>query len=276
MRGLAHVLFLIYFLLMPLEARPLVFAPLPYSHKEDLFEDFSPMIRYLEQTLHTSITFRYESKYDYLIEAFVQNKIDIAYLGPLPLRILMEKFPDALPLVSFNEKNGKQNYRCVLVKFPEDTIDTSKPKTITVALTQPLSTCGYFMSDVLLNSSLHLPLKKVQYRYVNNHDEVALSVIRGDYLLGGMKESLAQEYYSLGLRIFAYSDFVPGFALVINAQTVSPEQIIAIKQALLSAPSSVYSTWGSSISHGMSDARKEDYLRLDIKKLNEIPQEGNF
>jgi len=134
MRRLAHILGLISALLFSLYAKPLVFIPAPYAQKEDLFEDFSPMLRYVEERLHTPITFQYEERYSNLIESFLQNKIDIAYLGPLALHRLMEKCPTALPLISFNENNGTSNERCVLVEFPEDSIDFKHPETITVAL----------------------------------------------------------------------------------------------------------------------------------------------
>jgi len=276
MHHLTHALCLILCLLFPLYARPLVFTSFPYTQQKSLFDDFAPMLRYLEESLHTPITFHYEAKYNDIIDLFQQNKIDIAYLGPLPLRILMEKAPDALPLVSFNEKNGKPNFQCVLVKFPEDTIDFTKPQTITIALTKPSSMCGYFMSNVLLNTYAHLPLKVVHYRYINNHDEVALSVIRGEYFLGGMKKSIAQEYRSLGLQILSYSAPLVGPAIVVNRQTVTKEQIEIIKQALLSAPASHYSTWGEFISHGTYEVSPEKYLSIDIKEVKTIPQKGNF
>ncbi len=91
-------------------------------------------------------------------------------------------------------------YRCALVKFAGDTL--SPKATLKVALTQPTSTCGYTKTKVLVNDYLHTNLDTMLYRYVGTHDEVALSIIRGDFQMGGMKESIAKEYASLGLGVY--------------------------------------------------------------------------
>jgi len=263
--------------LTSLDARPIIFASLPHANIQRVFEDFSPMTNYLESALHEKIEFRYEKQYDDIIEQFATNKIDIAYFGPLPFLVLAKKFPSALPIVTFHESDGKNSYRCALVKFAKDTVDFKTQPRPKIALTQPLSTCGYTKTKILLKDYYHQDLSKMLYRYAGKHDEAALGVIRGDFLLAGIKESVAQEYKSLGLEIVSVSALLPGFTLVANTQTLSPEQIETIQKTLLQAPKEVYETWGKELSHGMSkpDAALFNGHSMDLLEFD-VPPSGNF
>lgn len=235
------------------------------------------MTSHLENALNEKIEFRYEKKYDDIIEQFATNNIDIAYFGPLPFSVLYKKFPSALPIVTFHDSDGKSSYRCALVKFAKDTIDFKSEIPPKVALTQPLSTCGYTRTKVLIKDHFNQDLSKMLYRYVGKHDEAALSVIRGDFLLAGIKESVALEHKSLGLEIVSVSALLPGFTLVVNTKTLSAKQIETIKKTLLSTPKEVYETWGKDISYGMSetDISLFDALMVNLQEFN-VPQSGNF
>ena len=268
-------LFIALFISFSLHACPLVFAPLPFFNSNQILEDFFPMVNYLEEALDENIAFHYEKKYDDIIAAFKANKIDIAYFGPLPFLTLQKSFPYALPIITFHESDGERGYRCALVKFAGDTL--SPKATLKVALTQPLSTCGYTKTKVLVNDYLHTNLDTMPYRYVGTHDEVALSIVRGDFQMGGMKESIAKEYASLGLEVIQTTSLIPGFSLVVNTQTLSLEQIEKIKSILLAAPKEVYQTWGKDIRYGMSETDMEMFrhLKSEIETFN-IPQSGSF
>lgn len=259
------------------QARPIVFAPLPLSNTQKAFEDFNPMVTHLEKALGETIAFRYEKKYDDVIALFQENKIDIAYLGPLPYITLREQFPFAKPLITFHEKDGKKGYRCALVKFAKDTIDTTNIKALKVALTQPLSTCGYTKTKFLLEKNMNLNLDEALFRYLGQHDEVALSIIRGEFMIGGMKESIAKSYASLGLQILETSSYFPSFSLIVNTNTLTEEQIDTIKKRLLTTSKEVYKTWGKDISHGMSEADEKLFQKIVFSpKHFSIPQSGNF
>jgi len=269
--------FFTFFLCLSLEARPIVFAPLPFFNTNKVLEDFFPMVNYLEEGMDENIAFHYEKKYDDLIAAFKANKVDIAYFGPLPFLALQKSFPSALPIITFHESDGAKGYRCALVKFAGDTLSDIPTKKLKVALTQPLSTCGYTKTKVLINTYLHSNLDTMLYRYVGTHDEVGLSIVRGDFHIGGMKESIAKEYASLGLEIIDTTPLIPGFSLVVNTQTLSFEQIAKIKAILLSTPKEVYEKWGKDISYGMSetDLKMFENLKSDMESFT-IPHSGSF
>lgn len=261
----------------PLEARALIFASLPYKNNTAIVEDFAPMFRYLERDINRSVEFRFEPSYQKLIADFIDDKIDIAYMGPLPTLALMKQDASALPVVTFNDAKGKNGYRCVLVKFTPDMLELEHPQTLKVALTEPLSTCGYFSTAPLVQTYAKASLSTMHYRYVHKHDEVALAVLRGEFHLGGMKESIAESYRSLGLEIIAYSPIVPSFALILNTKTLSSEQIEAIRTRLLNAPAQEYASWGKEISWGVQAVHPDTYRHMQLFfDVESIPQEGNF
>ncbi len=260
-----------------MEARSLTFSPSPMNDTQTVFEEFTRMVNYLEEKLGQKIDFHYEKKYDDRITSFKENKIDLAYFGPLPLATLRKNFHSAIPLLTFNEPNGKSGYRCVLVQFAKDEIDFLKSENIKVALTQPLSTCGYMQTKVLLKAYANKNIEAMKFNYLGNHDEVALSIIRGNFEVGGMKESIAKEYESLGLKTLYTSQMLPSFTLVANANTLNAKEIAKIKKILLEAPKEVYKTWGKSISYGFSEIDLESLDALKVDRLNNnIPQNGNF
>ncbi len=276
MRWISYV-GLIVILLLPLEGRELIFASLPYKNNAGIVEDFAPMLRYLESDLNQSVNFRFEPSYRKLIADFIDDKIDMAYMGPLPTLALMKQDASAHPIVTFNDADGKNGYRCVLVKFAPDVLPMEHPQTLKVALTEPLSTCGYFSTAPLIQTFTEAPLSSMHYRYVHTHDEAALSVLRGEFHLGGMKESIAESYRSLGLEIIAYSPVVPGFTLVVNTQTLSQEQIETIRARLLNAPFKEYASWGKEISFGVQAVHADTYRSMQFfPEVENIPQEGNF
>lgn len=245
----------------------LVFAPLPILNKKDVYEDFYPMIKLLEKKLNKKIVFFYSENYENILEEFKKSQIDLAYLGPLPYLKLQEQCEFLEPLVFFKNENDSKFYTCSLVKF------TKSENIKKVALTQPLSTCGYLAVNSLLNNKL----QDYKYKYLGKHDEVALSIIKGEYDIGGVKTSIVKDYYHLGLEEISRTDNLPGFTLVGNSKTLSKNELNELQNILLNINKQEYSTWGKEIKYGMEKVFDEDYdeLRKMFKNLD-IPKKDNF
>jgi hypothetical protein len=62
---------------------------------------------------------------------------------------------------------------------------------VRIALTQPLSTCGFLAASGLLREH-GSDLAKNFYRYVNKHDEVAMAVVRGEFDAGASRPPSAR------------------------------------------------------------------------------------
>ena len=248
------------------------FAPLSTREATNNIKEFLSMTYYLENKLSVDFNYIYKKDYKDILNGFENQTIDLAYLGPLPLITLLKKYPYIEPIVTFKNKNGSSKYRCVLAKFKNDSFDKDKP--IKVALTQPLSTCGYLMTSKLLKDEFAIDLREQKYHYTMSHTSALLAVLQGDFLIAGAKDTIARQFESLGMEIIAQSDYLPGLSLVANKKTLSQKQIDDIRNSLLSIPQETIKNWEGFMSHGMTKASIKDYGTLNINV--DIPQHGNI
>lgn len=271
-----HLYFVLLFCSMLLAKEPIVFAPLPMQDKNTILRQFYPMIEYLQKKTKREFKVSHYKNYETLLDNFIQGNIDLIYLGPLPFVTLQEKYPDIEPLVFFKDKDGASFYTCSLIAFMDNDIDFTQPiKDKKIALTQPLSTCGYLgVSKILQLADSNI--EENHYNYVCRHDTVALHVAQKKAELGGLKTSIAKQYHGIGIDILATTDPMPMFVLAGNTKTLSFDTLQAIQSILLKTPLSQYKNWGEKIRYGTKKASLEDYKYLiEIKKGLDIPQKGN-
>ncbi|MEW6514867.1 MAG: PhnD/SsuA/transferrin family substrate-binding protein [Pseudomonadota bacterium] len=257
-------------------AEPLAFAPLPMESPETVSTQWKPLLDYLGKSLGEPVRIEYSDDYGKILDKFRAGKLDLAYLGPLPYVTLKEKFPAATPVVHFNEQNGQPTYSCAIVALEERKLALKNIKGLRIALTQPLSTCGYLSTDGLLRRA-GSDLEKNRYRYLDKHDAVALAVARGDYDAGGLKTAIGRKYLHLGLMVLAESPPLPSFALIANGTRLSAERIEQIRQALTRAQPGTTKSWGDNIRHGAVPANDRDYDAVrQLRGRADIPERDNF
>ncbi len=260
----------------PASGQILIFAPLPMENPDTVVSQWKPLLHYLEQELDLQIQIHYAKDYADIIDSFSANRIDLAMFGPLPYVQLRAQFPPATPLVIFHEPDGEPFYTCSIIALEEKVTTSYQHQKMKVALTQPLSTCGYFSTNGLLQQ-FDTSLDQHLYRYHGKHDAVAIAVARGDMDAGGLKTGIGRKYSHLGLVEIAETAPLPGFSLIANNQRLSPELIGRIRQLIVTAPAAQRSNWGDNIRHGATTAADADYD--PIRRLNPgapIPTEGNF
>lgn len=271
---------IILFLLIPsyffASNKVLTFAPLPLEDIKTIHLQFSPMIKYLEKKLNVKIEIDHNKSYDDILKKFANGKVDIAYLGPLPYLALDKRFNQTVPLVNFKNKFGKVSYTCSLVGFIGERDLLEEKTNLKVALTQPLSTCGYlFVNDILKKSNINIEENK--YRYLGRHDKVALSVVRDEFLIGGLKSEIAKKYHHLGLEEIKVSNPIPNFILVGNGKTLDQKILDNLKSSMISVPKNELNTWYKSLKYGTRETNKDDYKHLrELIDSTVIPHESNF
>jgi len=251
----------------------LTFTPLPIKKQSKLAEEFLPLYSYIEKKTGIKTKFVYENDYSTIIEKFKQNKIDIVLLGPLPYAKLNQTYKFNEPIITFKQKSGNPYYKCVLAKFGKDKINFDEK--LKIALTQPLSTCGYYMTNILLKNKYNINLEEQSYDYIMSHSNVLIQVLEGNFNIAGVKDNIAHGFSSLGIRVIEQSKYLPGFSLIVNTKTVSPEEIKTIQNIILSIPQSSYQKWEGISSNGFVKANKELYKNIEID-FNKIPQTGNI
>lgn len=264
-----------------IHAETLRFALLPMEDHETVINQFRPMTTYLEKHLGVTIEFQCSEIYSEILEQFRRSQIDLAYLGPMPYVTLRKSYPQAEPLVHFNERSGQATYTCALVTFPDAVFDIYDASNRKIALTQPLSTCGYLAARELMHRN-GSELNRNYFRYLNQHDTVALSVVRGEFDAGCLKTAIGKKYTHLGLQILAETPPLPSFTLVANTRTLSAELISRIRMVLPALDPhgkdrELLSAWGDNIRYGAVSASDGnfDVIREMIGQTG-IPPMGNF
>jgi phosphonate transport system substrate-binding protein len=262
------------------QAGSIRFAPLPMENRETIVTQFRPLTAYLEQCLDVKIEYVYLDNYSDLIEKFRQKAVDLAYLGPLPYVELRAQYPQAEPLVQFKERSGQATYTCAIVSFPDAAFDLTTAEKRKIALTQPLSTCGYLSTSGLMRRS-GSSLERNYYRYLGQHDAVALSVLQGEYDAGGLKTAIARNYVHLGLQIMAETPPLPGFALVANSDTLSSEMMSRLRQELIALDPAgkhkeMLEAWSDKLRYGTVMATDDDFRVVrELHDHTAIPTKGN-
>lgn len=215
----------------PAVARELVYTPLPIEQPETVIAASRPFVSYLSKQLKTPVTIRYEQSYEEILRLFQLGKIDIVHLGPLPYVILKKSYAKAEPVAAINEPDGKATYTCTMVTAFDGPTSVNQVHR-SIAFSQPLSTCGHLTAGYLLNK-YGIKLENLHHEYLGNQDQVALAVIKGNYEVGTIKAAVAKKYTNLTLRVIEETPAFPGFLLVANNATVTPEQIRKIRSILL-------------------------------------------
>jgi len=213
----------------------LYFTPLPTSNPKLNLATIQPVANYLSKILNRPVKVRMYQSYDEIIQAFLKGEIQFAEFGPLPYLKLQDLSMEHIPLVSINKQPNSSRYECVLAA-PIDGIQSlnelnnlEKPK---IALTQPLSTCGWLVTNHLLKEQ-GFNLQTSDYQYLGSHHDVALALIRKEYSVGGLARFIAERYQNLGLEILKESTELPPFTLVIHSNILTKQEVEKVSQALL-------------------------------------------
>lgn len=259
----------IFLFMFPLFAQKIVFTPLPIWSVEQNLRVYSPLTRYLEKKLNLQVQFSHAKDYAQILNNFQNNMIDLAVMGPLPFALLTQQSSNAKAVAALNDGSKKSTYRCALIKFELDTI---KKDNVKVALTQPLSTCGYQNTKTLLRQVYNIDMDKVKFEYLNSHTKAAQGVLSGNYTLAGVKDNIAKQYKSVGIQTVGLSQEVPGFVVVANTLTLDEKLIARIKQQLLNVPQEILKNMDTFLKYGMSEVDEEIYENLykyEIKYPND-------
>ncbi|MEA1990480.1 MAG: PhnD/SsuA/transferrin family substrate-binding protein [Pseudomonadota bacterium] len=217
------------------ENAPLYFAPLPTSNTKLNIVKSQPIAQYLGKVLQRPVKAKLYQSYDAILKDFTEGKIHFIELGPLPFLKLQSITDNYSPLVSINKQTDTSRYECVLasaidgLQNLEELTQLHHPK---VALTQPMSTCGWLVSNRLLKEQ-NFDLASQHFEYLGSHSKVALALMRKEFDVGGLARFIAERYQKFGLRILSTSEALPHFTLVSQAEMFTEDEKKIITQSLL-------------------------------------------
>ncbi|WP_178863258.1 phosphate/phosphite/phosphonate ABC transporter substrate-binding protein [Thiomicrorhabdus cannonii] len=211
------------------------YAPLPMNNPAFNLAKSQVLTQYLQAKLHIQVIPKLYDNYEDILTAFQQGEVELIELGPLVYFTLQSQTEHATPLVSVKHHPQEEYYQCVLAAPIDGINHLESPPTqpaYKVALTQPLSTCGWLMTQHLLEKhGLHL--ETLPSQYLGSHEAVAMALIRKEHQIGGLARFIAERYANLGLRILDTSEPLPQFIMVANNAKLSADERNALQAALL-------------------------------------------
>ena len=252
---------------------PLVFTPLPLTNPERVVAESRNLAEHLGMVLGREVRVRFEPDYATILERFAQGEIDLVHLGPLPFAILRAMAPQAEPVVFFQDRDGATTYSCALAAAMD--LGAGGAHSGPVALTQPLSTCGFLATAALLQRTGHA-LDRMPHAHLGSHEAVALALVRGEYSAGGLRVSIGESYTEIGLRLLDQTIPLPGFALVANRTTLGEAALELLRRELvrisLEQPERL-AGWVGLGRWGMAPVSLTDYCSLRGLREPEAPRE---
>jgi len=183
-----------------IHSKTIKYAPLPMYRSELVLKQYQGMLDYLSSETGYRFEFAYYADYEHLLDALVEAKVDIAHLGPLPYAVLLNRENhNTKPIVQFLDSKGKATYTCSLITHQKNFFKDGEMIFEPIALTQPLSTCG-FLSVAHLLKKYNLNLSELNYHYSGTHSNVVLDILLGDASIGGVRSSEYAAYKHLKLK----------------------------------------------------------------------------
>ena len=262
-------------------AEPVRFAPLPMHSEEYIRREFFPFIKYLEDILNRPVQFAYHHNNKDVVNGLITDTIDLAFLGPLPFALIAKQDPDIIPLLQFLNSDGSVGYTCSIGVFAGDRLQVKDLRKKRFALTRPYSTCGFLMTESMLNEQ-GLSLSDNAFEYIGKHPDCALAVIDGKFTACGIKTSIGKQFQLLGLDLITESQTVPSFVLVANRRNLSAAEIDNVRQHLLALKplenkqaAEFTKDWGALIKYGTIPVTIDDFNIVN-DLINKMDTDGFF
>lgn len=255
----------------PQHDNAIVFAPTLFDSTPDEIRSQLGPARFIEELTGRPVVVETHARYEKIISGFVEGRIHLAILGPLPYVSLHRLASHAEPLARFREADGRDHYRCTLVAFADDARPLAEYAGARLALTQPFSTCGYFGAATLLELA-GVDIDSTRYRFLGPHDQIGIQVATGRFDIGVLKDDVARQFASLGVIPLASSQPLPGFTLIANAATLDAETRERIRAgfiALKADDQMRLASWPRHLRQGATPAADADYraISADFARL---------
>jgi len=221
-------------LLFPLNAAPagpMIFAVHPYLPATEIIEKFGPLARYLSKELGRQVIIDISLDYQNHIERTGRDNIDIAYMGPASYVKMVGEY-GRKTILARQAINGKPTFQGVIIVRKESPLHALKDLAgKRFAFGDPESTMSHLVPRYMLLKGGVTIDRLGGHAFLENHHNVALGVLAGDFHAGAVKEEVFDAYDERGLRELARTPYIPDHVFVATKR-VSAEEGRNVRDAL--------------------------------------------
>ena len=197
--------------------KPLILGIHPFLSSTELYRRFTPLAEHLSRELGRPVQINIADSYESHVIAIGRGRVDIAFMGPASFVKLTSNF-GSVPLLAAFETRGGRTFRGVIVVRKDSPIKTlSQLRGKKFAFGDVNSTMSHLVPRyMLLKAGVDVKLLG-KYDFLTNHDNIAMSVLSGNFDAGALKEDIYNDYAEQGLRALAISEPVPDHIFVARA-----------------------------------------------------------
>jgi phosphonate transport system substrate-binding protein len=251
-------------------AADLLWAPTLLEHSSEREKEFRVFNAWLTDQTKLSLSVVIEPDYDRLMQRFEQDEIAMLWVGPNMAQKILINRPDAQVLAITRDAQGNTDYRCVLFVRKAYLGDAKQAVSQSLALTQPLSTCGSIGAERVA-SYVGVSSVEKNRRFTGSHQNAIVSVMLGETQAGIVADHVFERFSWLPLRKLVRSSPLPAFVWLINPRLVTAEQQQALRLAFTKTQQAETSAdWYVAYRHGF-----ETDISIIAQRIDNLMQGKN-
>ena len=209
----------------------LIFAVHPYLPATELVKRFAPLADYLGRGIGQPVTLKISKDYKEHIDLVGRGDADIAYMGPASYVRMTDRY-GIKPLLARLEIMGKPVFKGAIIVRRESKIhDLADLAGKRFAFGNPASTMSHLVPRYMLIDEGVEISELAGYTHLKTHNNVALSVLVGDFDAGAVKEEVFYKYEERGLRALAWTPAISEHVFVAGS-ALSPKKADVLRTAL--------------------------------------------
>lgn len=220
---------------------PLRVGLIPNQSPESVEANYEPFGDYLSEQLGREVELTVPTGYDAVVEAMVNDELDLAYLGGLSYAQARNR-GEVTPLVTeINPRTGDTTYRSVIIVPAEsDVQEVSELEGGDFAFGSASSTSGSLYPAIMLRDvgGFDYRTDLGNFNYTGGHDATAQAVANGGVDAGGLEDRILYDLIEGGavdgsaVRVIEESEPIEGYPWVVR-DALSDELKGQIAQAYL-------------------------------------------
>lgn len=215
----------------------LVVALLPDENAASIIQDNAGLVSYLETRLDKDIELVVTTDYSSMIEAASNDRLDVAYFGPLSY--VLAKTKSEIEPFAARITDGSPTYTSIIIGNTAAGIDDlSDLEGTTVALGDPASTSSRLFPQLTLAEAGLQADEDYEPVFLGAHDAVALAVQSGNVAGGGLSRPIFDTLVEDGIidptqvTVLAESEPIPQYPWTMRA-SLDPDLKAEIQAAFL-------------------------------------------
>lgn len=184
-------------------AQELTLGVHPYKSVNKLQSYYLPLADILSKELNVKVNLSIAKDYETHIKHIGMNKLDIAYMGPASYVTLVNKY-GSKRLLARQMIKGKPSFKGNIIVRSDSNINTINDlQNKKMAFGDPNSTMSHLVPRYMLIKNGITKDKLSSMSFLGSHDNVAISVLTGDFDAGAVKEAVYNKYKPRGIKSLA-------------------------------------------------------------------------